>query len=193
MAPIRPMRHLCPCQMDEGPRAGFEAFYRRYYERILAYALRRVAPEEAEDVVADTFLTALRRFDELPEDPLPWLFGVARRVIANYRRSSRRRQALSQELGQLPPASLMSASSQDPGEELAAHAEVIAAFAQLSDHDREALSLVLWEELSPQRAAWAMSCSPAAFAVRLHRARRRFAQALKIVRARASEQEVQAQ
>src|SRR5918998_1786812 len=59
-----------------------------------AYALRRSDSQTAEDVCAEVWTIAWRRIDEVPEDALPWLFGVARRVLANERRRQRRVSAL---------------------------------------------------------------------------------------------------
>ena len=53
-----------------------------------------------------------------------------------------------------------------------------AALASLGERDREALLLIAWEELSVSEAAVAVGCSRGAFAVRLHRARRRLSLAL---------------
>lgn len=161
-------------------RARFEALYRRLYADVLAYVLRRTSPDEAEDVVAECFLVAWRRFHELPEDSLPWLYSVARRVLANHRRAGRRRQALTSSLTQQPWRVDLRPS--DPADRVADHAEVLAAFARLSERDREVLSLAAWEELSAPRAAKALNCTPATFTVRLHRARRRLAGALAAVR-----------
>src|SRR5262252_4297857 len=82
-------------------RERFEAVYRELYEPICGYALRRVRePEDAAEVIAETFATLWRRFDRCPPDAelRPWVFGVARRVIANQRRGARRRSALGQRL-----------------------------------------------------------------------------------------------
>ena len=69
--------------------------YRDQGRAVLAYALRRVGdPEDAADVVAETFLVAWRRIDAVPDHELPWLFGVARKVIANQRRGERRLASL---------------------------------------------------------------------------------------------------
>lgn len=158
-------------------RARFEAFYKRHYAALMAYALRRTTAEEAEDIVAETLLTAWRRLDDLPEDPLPWLYGTARRVLTNHWRSGRRRQALELKLRQR--WSIGSSGTQgDPMDAILGETGILSAFAQLSPGDREVLSLVAWEGLSADRAAAALNISRATFAVRLHRARRRLAKLL---------------
>ena len=65
-------------------RARFRAVYEANYHRVLGYVLRRTASrEDAEDVVAETFLTAWRRLDQLPpgSGTRPWLYGVARKAL----------------------------------------------------------------------------------------------------------------
>ena len=151
----------------------FEAVFRANYANVLAYALRRVGPHEAEDIAADTFAVAWRRLSSVPPDALPWLYGVARRTIANHRRGSRRRTALVVRLSREPPN-----RSADLAEGIAERAGVVAALERLSERDREALRLVAWEGLEPRRAARAAGCSSGAFAVRLHRARRRLVKEL---------------
>jgi RNA polymerase sigma-70 factor (ECF subfamily) len=86
------------------PQAHQERFrhvYAEHFDRVLGYALRRVGrPEDAADVVAETFLVAWRRLRDVPHEPATrlWLYGVARRVLANQRRGERRRTALGQRL-----------------------------------------------------------------------------------------------
>ncbi|HEY3140934.1 MAG TPA: sigma factor, partial [Acidimicrobiales bacterium] len=78
-------------------REEFEELYRAQVRSLLAYALRRVDhPEQAADVVAETMLVAWRRLDQVPpgDEARLWLFGVARRVLANQRRGSARRDRL---------------------------------------------------------------------------------------------------
>lgn len=154
--------------MSDGER--FERLYRANYSAVLAYALRRTAAEHAHDVAAETFLVAWRRLDEVPAEARPWLLGVARRVLANQRRSERRRRALATRLASEPPA----ASAQ---RETAPEC-VLSALASLPERDRETLLLVAWDGLDHAQAAAAAGCSRPAFAVRLHRARRRLLKAL---------------
>jgi RNA polymerase sigma-70 factor (ECF subfamily) len=132
--------------------------------------LRRTTKEEAEEVVAETFVVAWRRLEAVPGDPMPWLLGVARRVLANQRRGAGRRKALDQRLAAAPRPNAL---APDPSEQVVARWALENALAHLSEWDREALMLVAWDGLDNRNAAIVMRCSPAVFAVRLHRARRR--------------------
>jgi RNA polymerase sigma-70 factor (ECF subfamily) len=149
----------------------FEGLFRANYPAVRAYALRRSPPEAAQDVVAETFLVAWRRLDDVPADALPWLYGVARRVLANQRRTTDRGAALAERLAGSEP----SIADRDPGDS-AGDAEILrVALGRLPEPSREALMLVAWHGLSGARAARAAGCSRAAFKVRLHRARARLA------------------
>ena len=90
----RPRPHRATCDGDAD--LVVTRVYERYAADIAAYALRRSAAADAADVVADTFLVAWRRRGDIPAEPktLPWLYGVARRVLANQRRSRNRRTRL---------------------------------------------------------------------------------------------------
>jgi RNA polymerase sigma factor (sigma-70 family) len=155
----------------------FEELFREHYRAVRGYALRRAPGDLAQDVVSETFLVAWRRLDDVPDDALPWLYGVARRVLANQRRSADRGSALERRLA----GAATNAVAGDPGER-AGEGEVLrAALARLSERDREALMLVAWHELSGARAARAAGCTRAAFAVRLHRARGRLAAQLDLL------------
>ena len=126
--------------------------------------------------MAETFIVAWRRLPEVPDDPIPWLLAVARRVLANQRRATGRRKALDQKLGSTSRAGSLAAS--DPAEEVGARMALEDALEHLSEWDREALLLVAWEGLDNRRAAVVMNCSAASFAVGVHRARRRLTQHL---------------
>lgn len=157
-------------------RARFERLYRAHFHHVLGYTLRRVdAPEDAADVVAETFLVAWRRLEAVPDgdDARPWLYGVARRVLANQRRARSRQSRLATRLA----AELAAAGSEVAAEPPPA-AALSAAFARLSEADREVLGLQVWEELTSDGIAHALGCTRGAARVRLHRARRRLAVAL---------------
>jgi RNA polymerase sigma-70 factor (ECF subfamily) len=156
-------------------RDRFEPLYRELYGPISGYVVRRVGnPEDAAEVIAETFTTLWRQLDRCPAGPdaRPWLFGVARRVLANQRRGERRRGALAERL----TAGVDAAVVWPPGS--GADDRIVNAFARLSESDREVLSLVAWEGLTGEELAVALGLSRALVRLRLHRARRRFMAAL---------------
>ncbi len=159
--------------MAQPDEQRFERLHREHYDRLAAYLLRRADREVAEEVLARTFEIAWRRFAQMPEEPLPWLIGVARNVLSSMRRSQGRRDALIERIasGGLP-------SAEDHADLLARRELVAAALAALSDAQREVLLLIAWEGLSQKEAATVIGCSAAALRVRLHRARRRLHHAL---------------
>jgi len=148
--------------------------YRRHAGQVYAYARRRCGADDAPEVVADTFLVAWRRLDHVPADALPWLLGVARKVIGNHRRSAGRRASLQSRLEASRPQVM-----EDPIPGVDATVDVGRALDRLLPAEREALLLVAWERLDIARAAAAAGCSRATFSVRLHRARRRLMKELR--------------
>jgi RNA polymerase sigma factor (sigma-70 family) len=156
-------------------RERFERLYRENFRAVLRFALARIDPERAKDVAAETFLVAWRRLDDVPAEPRLWLLGVARRVIAGQFRSEARRQALALRLRAAHGSDVTEADLSGP---LAERDEVLAAFAALGERDREVLRLVTWDGLSAAEAAEVLGVTRLAFAVRLHRARKRLARAL---------------
>jgi RNA polymerase sigma factor (sigma-70 family) len=166
-----PVRSVSDDLGHEVAQARFNRLYREQGRAILAYALRRVeAPEDAADVVAETFLVAWRRFDEVPvgDGARLWLYGVARLVVSNARRAERRRTRLGARLAETLRTEI--ATHEAPRGEAA---EVLRAIGELGDEDRELLLLISWEGLSPGEAARVLGVSGLAARSRLHRARRR--------------------
>jgi RNA polymerase sigma-70 factor (ECF subfamily) len=158
--------------VQDSEEVAFARLYERHSSAVYAYARRRSDVQVAEEVTARVFMVAWRRRAAVPaEDALPWLYGVARRVLAEERRSERRRRSLGQRLRDLGGRE---------AEPVAAAGDGVlgAALARLSDADREVLLLRYWEDLSPEQLVVALGCSRSALAVRLHRARRRLAGAL---------------
>jgi RNA polymerase sigma-70 factor (ECF subfamily) len=154
-------------------RARFELLYRAHAGAVRSYVRRRSDAQTADDVAAEVFVIAWRRLGDIPDDPLPWLLGVARRTLANRRRGWSREEALR--------ARMMSDQATAPvsgpvgsGSDQA----VLRALGRLSERDREALLLVGWEGLTPAQAARALGIHPNTFAARIYRARRRFSRAL---------------
>jgi RNA polymerase sigma-70 factor, ECF subfamily len=156
----------------DSDKERFEQVFRDHARTVLSFVLTRTRPEEAKDVVAQTFLVAWRRFSELPEEPLPWLIGVARRTLADGHRADRRREALWRRLsGKYGVTSV----DVDVPERLHLRGSIGAALHSLSPDDRDILVLVAWEGFTVERLAESLGCSKPTASVRLHRARRRFA------------------
>jgi RNA polymerase sigma-70 factor, ECF subfamily len=163
---------------EADPEEPFRRLFDISYRPLLAYALRRGAsPADAEDVVAETLLVAWRRRDEVPGDAeaLPWLYGVARRVLANQRRGRVRRQRLERLLGRPPAVGELVEEEAQLAEEARM---VLATSRRLSTADQEVLRLAAWEGLSHRQIALSLGCSDNAAALRLHRARLRLREAL---------------
>ena len=68
----------------------FEQIYAEHHEAVRAYVRRRAPEAVVDDVVADTFVVCLRKIDGVPAEPLPWLYAVARKTLANERRKRAR-------------------------------------------------------------------------------------------------------
>lgn len=156
---------------DEDRRELLDGWFRAYANRVLAYLLHRTDPQTAQDVLQEVFVTAFRKAEDVPQPPLGWLFGTARRLLANKHRGYRRHDDLI--------ARLMDDVGNESDPDLAELKEAFAhTVAALSVGDREVLTLTGWYGLTPTEAAQALGCTASAYAVRLHRARKRLASAL---------------
>lgn len=155
--------------------ARFRRLYDDNYVLLMGYALRRVPAEDASEIVAETFLVTWRRLSEVPDGDRTrlWLYGTARRVMANHVRSSGRQRRLGERL-----AGLAVEQVRGPDD---VHDESVAvgrAFTRLAATDRELLLLAGWEELDAGQIAQVLGTTRGAARVRLHRARARFAREL---------------
>lgn len=148
----------------------FNGLHEDHFEAVRRYVWRR-DPALADDVVAETFLVAWRRLEEVPSDARPWLIAVARNIRLNARRSTRRQQAVAARLTETVPATFAQGCSPDRG-------AVWAALKDLSVADREVLLLSAWDDLDRAAIAAVLGCTKANVSLRLHRARRRFTGAL---------------
>lgn len=152
----------------------FEALFRANHRAVLRYAQRRTDAHAAEEVAAETFAIAWRRFDAAPAaQPLPWLLVIARNVLANRRRAAQRAGEKEHRAASQPLA-----AAADPAERHAEREAVVRAFAKLSESDREALRLVAWDGLTAADAGRVTGVSRMAFSQRFGRARRRLRRAL---------------
>jgi len=147
----------------------FRALFDGLHRPLTAYALRRTGDrDEADDVVAETWAIAWRRRRDLPEDPdraRMYVYGIARNVMANARRSVRRRRALqARAVAMAGPMGVARPRHHDL---------VLEALERLPERDREILLLVTWEGLGHAEIADLLGLSVTAVANRVSRARRR--------------------
>jgi RNA polymerase sigma factor (sigma-70 family) len=152
----------------------FTALYREHHARVGAFATRRVGPDLAQEIVAETFLVAWRRIDAVPAAAMPWLYRVALFEIANLRRRQAKTFRLQHVLAERH-ATAGDASGTEGDSDLA---EAVAeAFDALKPHEQEILRLAAWEQLTNAEGAAVLGCTVPAYRMRLHRARARLADA----------------
>jgi RNA polymerase sigma factor (sigma-70 family) len=167
-------------------RRRFDALFASYRSDIVAYCgWRAGSPSDAQDAVAEVFLTAWRRLDRIPrgDGARVWLYATARKVIANQRRSNRRRAALHERLALEKRSAQHGPAALDLEENL-----VHEALRRLGPRDREILLLAEWEGLSAAQIGVVLGCLTVTARGRLHRARQRFRAAFEALAAREGEE-----
>lgn len=153
--------------------ARFAEVYKAYHWHVYAYCLRRTSHEMVDDAVADTFLTAWRKVDDLPvgTDALPWLYSVAYRVLGRQWRAASRRKRLAEKLAGAgveyvtPPEMFVVANHEND--------QVVTAVSKLNASDREVIRLAVWEDLDRPQIALVLGISTDAVRQRLYQARKR--------------------
>ena len=158
--------------MTELPDATFRAVYDRYFEHVARYCLRRLPYADAEDATAEVFLVVWRRIEEIPtDDTLPWLYGIARNVVRNARRSTTRALRLVHRIRAQPrypgvgPEPALVRREEDQ--------RLIDALSRLSSDDQEVLRLRAYEGLTIPQIARVLGCSEEAAKKRASRAMQR--------------------
>jgi RNA polymerase sigma-70 factor (ECF subfamily) len=154
-------------------RRRFEEVYGEQFNRVAAYLTARADRDLASEAISKTFEIAWRRIADVPPEPLPWLLGVARKVLADLRRAQGRQDALVERIAASGPG-----STSDHSDALIGREGALAAFGRLTEVQQEALLLIAWDGLSQREAARALDCSRGAVALRVHRARKRLERAL---------------
>jgi RNA polymerase sigma-70 factor, ECF subfamily len=157
----------------EARRARFDSLVRGLLEPLRRFLARRTDPATADDVLGDTLLVLWRRYDELPPEPLPFAYGVARLCLANAERGARRQRRVAGRIAVLDP--LREAPDVVGDDRLGD------ALAALSADDAELLRLWAWEQLTAREIATVLDVTENAVAIRLHRARARLRERLRKV------------
>ena len=155
---------------DSETTTEYSRLVRKHSKALLRYSLRRLDdPISCEDVVAETFLIAWRRWDDLPAPgrELAWLYGIAFRVVSNYRRSRDRRVRLHTRLAFERDSHLAPDDHDVPDME-----PILRAIDALRTSERELLEFVYWERLTYRDIALIVGVSENAVGVRINRAKR---------------------
>lgn len=150
---------------DDDRRDRFEQLAPALMEPLRRFLARRTDAATADDVLADTLLVCWRRLDELPDQPLPWAYAVARNCLANAERGARRQQRVAAKVASVDPPR---ESTPGPGE---ADHPLVDALGRLRPDDAELLRLWAWEQLAPAEIATVLDITANAASIRLHRAR----------------------
>ncbi|WP_340537122.1 RNA polymerase sigma factor [Nocardioides sp. GXZ039] len=158
---------------SEARRDRLEAVAAEIVEPLRRFLARRTDADTADDVLADTLLVCWRRIDEIPDEPLPWAYGVARNCLANRERSARRQRRVAGKVATLDPPRDRTPA---PG---AADDAVGEAMAALPAADAELLRLWAWEQLTPAEIAVVLDVTANAASIRLHRAREKLREELR--------------
>ena len=169
--------------MDDVTRARFEQIAADLIEPLRRFLARRTDPATADDVLADTLLVCWRRLDELPEEPLPFAYGVARNCLANAERGVRRQARLAARIAVVDPPAEATPPAAEPDESLTR------ALAALRPEDAELLRLWAWEQLAPGEIATVLDITPNAVSIRLHRAREKLRDQLRKIEQAAGHEE----
>jgi len=153
--------------------ARFEAVARTHAPAVGSYLRRRIYPlpaSDVDDLLAETLVVTWRRFDDLPESAeLAWMLGVARRVLANAKRTSQRREAR-----QFGAVHLTNPSAESL---VIADLSLATALDALSTDERDILLASIWDGLSVGDLAVLYDVTTNAAALRLSRAKAHFLEA----------------
>jgi RNA polymerase sigma-70 factor (ECF subfamily) len=156
-------------------RDRFEELAPDLIEPLRRFLARRTDTATADDVLSETLLVCWRRLEELPDEPLPWAYAVARNCLANAERGARRQQRVAARISVVDPPR---ETVPGPGEGAGADDALAEAMATLRPDDAELLRLWAWEQLAPGEIAVVLGVSANAASIRLHRAREKLRQKL---------------
>jgi RNA polymerase sigma-70 factor, ECF subfamily len=161
-------------------RAAFATLYRRYLDRVYAYAFYQLGDHhDAEDATERTFLAAMRALPAFRNEGATfraWLFRIAHNTVANAHRMRARRHA-----DPLPEPFDRAAPDADPAGLVARADElrtVLRAVTGLPEDRRQVILLRFVDGLSSSEIGQVLDRSPGAVRVLLHRALRDLANRL---------------
>jgi RNA polymerase sigma factor (sigma-70 family) len=152
----------------------FTVLFRRHAPHIQRYVVRRLGPDAADDIVAETFLLAFRQrdsYDQTRADARPWLYGIATNLIGRHRRAEIRLYRAMARTGADPVMEAFTDQVDDRVSASMASRQVAAALARLPKELRDTLLLVAWGDLSYEEVATALGIPVGTVRSRVSRAR----------------------
>ncbi|PZG22974.1 RNA polymerase sigma factor [Nonomuraea aridisoli] len=160
---------------------AFAELFDRYSAMLYRYVSKRLGPEQAEDLVGETFLIAFARrrsYDLAYADARPWLFGILTKLVSrHHRKEAARYRALLR--------APVDSAVESPADRVAAgvtaravRAELAGALAALPAKDRDVLLLIAWGDLTYEEVAQALGIPVGTVRSRLNRGRRKVRAAL---------------
>jgi RNA polymerase sigma-70 factor, ECF subfamily len=158
-----------------GDAATFDAVYDTYAAMLYRYAVRRMGPEPAEDLVAETFAAAFTQWDDYDArrgEVRAWLFGILTRKIARHYRDESARLRMIAAMPAPPLAADVAERAAETASAAAARRELSEGLAGLRSGDRDVLLLVAWADLTYPEVAEILGVPVGTVRSRLHRARR---------------------
>lgn len=159
----------------------FTVLFRRHAPHIQRYVVRRLGPDAADDIVAETFLLAFRqrdRYDPARADARPWLYGIATNLIGRHRRAEIRLYRALARTGADPVTESFTDRVDDRVSAGHASRQLAAALARLPAESRDTLLLAAWSGLSYEEIATALGVPVGTVRSRLSRARGKLRHAL---------------
>ena len=168
-------------QLSRHEPEHFTVLFRRHAPHIQRYVARRLGPDAAEDIVAETFLLAFRQRDSYDcgrADARPWLYGIATNLIGRHRRAEIRLYRALARTGADPVTEAFTDRVDDRVSAGAAGRRLAAGLARLPEQLRDTLLLVTWGDLTYEQAAGALGVPAGTVRSRVSRARGKLRRAL---------------
>ena len=168
-------------QLSRHEPEQFTLLFRRHAPHIQRYVTRRLGPDAADDIVAETFLLAFRqrdRYDQSRADARPWLYGIATHLIGRHRRSEVRLYRALARTGADPVVEPFTDRVDDRVSASKAASLLAKALGGLSAENRDTLLLMAWGGLSYDEIATALGVPVGTVRSRLSRARSRLRRTL---------------
>ncbi|WP_084259736.1 RNA polymerase sigma factor [Microtetraspora malaysiensis] len=179
-APV-PIEDSAVIEASLGEPERFAELFDRHAAVLHRYVVRRLGPDQAEDVVAETFTRAFEQRHKYAfnrSDALPWLYGITTNIIGSHRRAEVRGYRALARTGEDPVAVAFDEQVAARVSASANRGRLAAALAKLGRGERDVLLLIAWGDLSYEETAQALGVPIGTVRSRLSRARRKVVHAL---------------